>query len=242
MRSLLICFCLFLIQPMAFGQGKPSNAHLMPTPHYLEEIKSELTKEWPQNRTINLVFHGHSVPAGFFKTPIVNTLDAYPFQLLGLLKDRYPHAVINAIVTAKGGENAHSGQARFVDEVLNHQPDILFIDYALNDRGIGLEAAKKAWTDMIVQATQRGIKVILLTPSPDMRSDLLNPADPLKSHSDQIVELAAAHSVGLADVFSLFQQIDKACNCIEDYMSQVNHPNQKGHEIIATEILRYFIE
>ena len=46
---------------------------------YLEKIKAEMKIEWPKNRTINLVFHGHSVPAGYFKTPVVNTLASYPY-------------------------------------------------------------------------------------------------------------------------------------------------------------------
>jgi len=30
---------------------------------YLEQIKGQMQVEWPKNKTINLVFHGHSVPA-----------------------------------------------------------------------------------------------------------------------------------------------------------------------------------
>ena len=53
---------------------------------YLEKIKAEMKQEWPKNRTINLVFHGHSVPAGYFKTPIVNTLASYPYLVLQQIK------------------------------------------------------------------------------------------------------------------------------------------------------------
>src|SRR5690606_5862244 len=108
---------------------------------YLQEIKMELEKKWPDNRTINLVFHGHSVPAGYFKTPVVNTLDAYPFQVLKGIKEHYPHAVINIINTSIGGENSISGAERFETGVLIHRPDVLFLDYALNDTGIGLETS-----------------------------------------------------------------------------------------------------
>jgi acyl-CoA thioesterase-1 len=96
---------------------------------YLEDIKSELKKEWPGNRTINLVFHGHSVPAGYFKTPLVNTFDSYPFLLLKELKELYPYAIINVICTAIGGENSSQGETRFESDVLVHKPDVLFIDY-----------------------------------------------------------------------------------------------------------------
>jgi len=70
---------------------------------YLSDIKLELKKENPNNRTINLVFHRHSVPAGYFKTPVVNSLHAYPFLVLKQVKEIYPTAVVNVIVTSIGG-------------------------------------------------------------------------------------------------------------------------------------------
>lgn len=177
---------------------------------YLKPIKHELIKEWPNNRTINIVFHGHSVPAGYFKTPVVNTMDAYPNQVLGLLKEKYPYAVINVINTAIGGENSQSGQKRFESDVLCHNPDILFIDYALNDRGMGQETAKTAWVKMIVEAKKRGIKIILLTPSPDLSVDLLDPNTDLDLHAKQIRSLANKYQLGLVDSYAQFRDIKAA--------------------------------
>src|SRR5690348_9628508 len=87
---------------------------------YLQDLKKELVKQWPQNRTINLVFHGHSVPTGYFRTPDVRTLDAYPHQVLKQLKALYPYAVINCITTSIGGENSVAGEKRFKKDVLTH--------------------------------------------------------------------------------------------------------------------------
>ncbi|MDO8992936.1 MAG: SGNH/GDSL hydrolase family protein, partial [Daejeonella sp.] len=150
---------------------------------YLNDLKAEMKKEWPKNRTINLVFHGHSVPAGYFKTPVVNTLEAYPYQVLRAMKAEYPFAVINIINTSIGGENSESGDKRFETEVLNHKPDVLFIDYALNDQGIGLERAKIAWEKMISIALKKEIKVILISPSPDQRVNILEVKNVLEQHT-----------------------------------------------------------
>lgn len=207
---------------------------------YLQEIKMELEKKWPENRTINLVFHGHSVPAGYFKTPVVNTLDSYPFLLLQRLKIRYPHAVINIINTAIGGENSIEGEKRFESEVLIHKPDVLFIDYSLNDRGVGLENSYKAWDKMIKGALKKNIKVILLTPSPDQRIDMLEPNNLLEQHRNQVVRLAQENGVGLIDSYSLFKDRIIAGDNVANYMSQVNHPNQSGHQLIADEASIYF--
>lgn len=39
---------------------------------YLHAVVAELSRQWPQNRTVSVVCHGHSVPAGYFRTPVVD--------------------------------------------------------------------------------------------------------------------------------------------------------------------------
>ena len=196
--------------------------------------------EWPKNRTINLVFHGHSVPAGYFKTPVVNTLASYPYLVLKDLKSVYPMTVVNVINTSIGGENSESGLKRFEADVLTHKPDVLFIDYALNDRGMGLERAKIAWEKMIRLALEKNIKVILLTPSPDQRVDIKDDLSILDQHANQIKELAKSFQIGLIDTYGLYKNKVKSGNNLVDFMSQVNHPNEKGHQMITDEIMGYF--
>lgn len=207
---------------------------------YLNDLKAEMKKEWPKNRTINMVFHGHSVPAGYFKTPVVNTLEAYPYQVLRALKAEYPFAVINIINTSIGGENSESGAKRFETEVLNHKPDVLFVDYALNDQGIGLKRAKVAWEKMISIALKKGIKVILLSPSPDQRVNILETNNVLEQHKTQIKSLSEKYGIGFVDSYKMFQQRVVSGEPITKYMSQVNHPNENGHGLIAGSIMRYF--
>lgn len=230
----------FVFSLTSCNYDKSHEDNITTTSEYLREVKKEFIKEWPNNRTINLVFHGHSVPAGYFKTPTVNTFDSYPFQVLKQLKDKYPFASINAINTSIGGETSVNGQKRFETEVLTHKPDILFIDYALNDREVGLEESKKAWEKMIERAKQEGIKIILLTPSPDLALDLSDNDNDLEKHSIQIKELSKKYNIGIADSYSRFKEIKENCDCIKDYMSQINHPNERGHSVITNEIMKYF--
>jgi alpha-L-rhamnosidase len=209
---------------------------------YLNEVKQELQKVWPSNRTVNFVFHGHSVPSGYFKTPDVRTLQAYPHQTLEQIKAQYPLAVVNSIVTAIGGEQSESGAKRFEADVLTHKPDVLFIDYALNDRGLGLERAKAAWEQMIKKALELNIKVILLTPTPDWTVDILDENSPLEQHSRQIRELAAKYGVGLVDSYAAFKDLVGKGNRIETYMSQINHPNRQGHLVVTNLIMKWLTD
>lgn len=240
-RRIFVCIvlCQLVVIGPAPGQtGSPQRVADSTT--YLQAVKGELAKQWPRNRTVNLVFHGHSVPAGYFDTPIVNTLAAYPHQFLKLLKAQYPYAVVNVIVTAIGGENSEQGAKRFRADVLTHQPDVIFIDYALNDAGIGLTRARQAWRLMIEQAQQANVRVILFTPTPDQRVDRTNPANPLRQHADQVIQLAKQYHTSLVNSHQLFEDKIQSGHPVSGYMSHVNHPNEAGHALIADELMRWF--
>ena len=207
---------------------------------YLAGICAEMTKCWPTNRTINIVCHGHSVPAGYARTPEVRQFDAYPHLLHRALNRRFPHAVINVIVTGIGGENAEQGAKRFQRDVLCLHPDVVTIDYALNDRAIGLARSEKAWRKMIEMALAHHVKVLLLTPTPDLTAHLNNPNDPLNQQARQIRRLAAEYHVGLVDSLKAFESRIQAGTPLKDLMAQSNHPNRQGHEIVAAELVKWF--
>ena len=217
------------------GRGAPADPA-----GYLAPVIGELGREYPRNRTVNLVFHGHSVPAGYFKTPHVDTLNAYPAQLQRELKARFPTVVLNAIVTAIGGEDSVRGAARFDRDVLALRPDVVCIDYALNDRRVGLAAARTAWVSMIGRAQAAGAKVILLTPTPDARAKLDDPEDLLVQLAAQVRELAREHGVALVDSLAGFQAELARGTKLDDLLSQFNHPNTRGHALVATALAEWF--
>ena len=210
---------------------------------YLREVVNLVLAQWPGNRTVNIVCHGHSVPAGYFATPMVDTFNAYPALLHQDLKRRFPFAVINVIVTAIGGEGSPQGADRFEADVLCHRPVVVTIDYGLNDRAAGLTEAETAWRRMIEASLARQAKVLLLTPTWD-NSGLLDSAGEawrdLGHHAEQIRHLAAEYEVGLADSFAAFESYVAAGGDPTDLLSWSNHPNRQGHELVARELLRWF--
>ena len=209
---------------------------------YLAPLLDELARQWPKNRIINIVCHGHSVPSGYFATPYVNTFSAYPHLLHRLVKERFPFAVANVIVTAIGGETSPSGAKRFEGDVLTHRPDVLTLDYGLNDRFVGLEAAKEAWKSMIERALSENVKVILCTPTWD--NNYYTGAEgwqKLEQHAEQIRSLADEYNIGLADSFKAFARNVQEPEDMAKYLSHVNHPTEAGHRLVAEEIAKYFV-
>lgn len=225
-RALLICISFLCI---SYSSAQEID--------YLADFKQQLNLKWPENKTMNIVFHGHSVPAGYFKTPVVHTLAAYPHLFLQFLKKSYPTAVINSITTAIGGEQSEQGAKRFKKDVLRLQPDLLFIDYALNDRGIGLGRAEVSWRSMILRARRAKIKVVLLTPTPDLKEDILDENAQLVGYVNMIHKLGKKFQIPVVDIYSKFKALKSSGKDISTYMSQRNHPNELGHQVVLTEIV-----
>jgi lysophospholipase L1-like esterase len=207
---------------------------------YLAHVSDLFKKEWPANRTVNIVCHGHSVPAGYFRTPAVDSPNAYPHLLFMGLKERFPVAVINVIVTAIGGENSSGGAARFEKDVLACKPDVVTIDYGLNDRGLGLERTRTNLVSMIKKSQEQNVAVILLTPTADTGAKVDNPNDPLNQQAELIRSLSKEYRVALVDSLDLFQDAIKNGTKLDDLMSQGNHPNRKGHDLVAERLLDWF--
>lgn len=207
---------------------------------WLADVISELQKKWPANKTVNIVCHGHSVPAGYFRTPAIRPFEAYPHLIHRGLNAAYPNAVINVINTSIGGENSKAGAARFERDVLTHQPSVVTIDYALNDRRLSLAEASDSWRAMVEAAVEKGVRVILLTPTADIDTNLKDEAAPLARHAAQIRQIAADTGVALADSFEAFRRTVESGVDVRYLLSQSNHPNLDGHQLVATEVLRWF--
>lgn len=206
----------------------------------LQKIKDQLTIDWPNNRTVTIVCHGHSVPAGYFKTPDVRPLESYPHLLRAGLAAAYPHSVVNVIVTAIGGEGSEAGAARFDRDVLPLRPDVVTIDYSLNDRRPGLERARAAWLSMVRRAKAADARVLLLTPTPVQEFDFENPEDDLNKHAAQVRQLAKDEDCGLVDSLAAFHEAVKGGTNVNDLLSQINHPNAAGHKLVGEALLAWF--
>ncbi|MFM2198692.1 MAG: hypothetical protein RLZZ505_2124 [Verrucomicrobiota bacterium] len=204
----------------------------------LASLQGELLKKWPQNRAVNVVFHGHSVPAGYHVTPDVRPFESYPHLVHQVLKEKFPHAVLNVIVTAIGGEASPAGAERFSRDVLPHRPDLVLIDYALNDRRVPEEQVEASWLSMIRAAKEAGVPVVLITPTGDEKADMANPTDPLSQRAALIRKIAAAEKVILADVSAAWQEELKKGRPQAELLSQVNHPNLRGHQLAADTIIK----
>jgi lysophospholipase L1-like esterase len=234
-----VLLCCIALPAMADDVNQQRSGQTMQMQNF-DKLKAAMKLTWPKNRLVRFVFHGHSVPAGYFRTPTVRRFDSYPILFHQALCKQYSTAVIDVCTTAIGGENSSRGSARFADDVLTMKPDVVFIDYCLNDRGIGVEAAEVHWRTMIEQALKADVKVVLLTPTPDAREDVTDPNTRLAKHADSIRKLGQEFGLPVVDSYAAFTKLVADGADVNSFLSQGNHPNRKGHQVVADLISELF--
>ena len=239
---LLVAVVFLQIVLLSFGQESLSaDQQWANNKTYLADLSNKLNKRHPNNPIVNIICIGNSVPAGFTKTPLIDPFSAYPHLLHRRLKQKYPYAILNVIVSARGSETSIGGMARFPGDVLLFAPDLITIDYGLTDRVMSLRKSKINLGAMIGLAKKRGIKVLLLTPTHAIKVDINDPNDPLNQQAEQIRNLAKENKVGLVDSYAAFQRYIQGGGKLEDLLAnKINHPNQKGHELVTNELLKWF--
>lgn len=174
-----------------------------------------------------------------------------------------PVKVVNSGI---GGNTTQQAVARFEKDVLQHNPDLVVIQYGINDSAVdvwrdppatqsrvALEQYDANLRKMIRQLKEKQVAVILMTPNslrwiPRMQKlygkPPYDPADPqgfnvlLKSYAAAVRKIAKEEHVPLVDVYAAFEKYDKQPNqAADDLLLDGMHPNTKGQRMVADLLL-----
>lgn len=124
------------------------------------------------------------------------------------------------------GDDAVGGWKRFYLDVFPKTPHTVIIMFGLNDMRGSRTRMRNALMSMVSESYALGYRVILCTPSPHMEQN-----EKLATYADTIRNVASFMNTDLADVHAEFP-------ADWQYMATVNHPNPRGHQIIANVIDR----
>ncbi len=174
-----------------------------------------------------------------------------------------PVRVVNAGV---GGHNTDHAQARFEADVLAHNPDIVVIQFGINDAAVDvwkdppatmprvpMDRYVKNLRHFVGTLKARKVQVVLMTPNPlrwtpKMREMYGKPpylaSKPngfnvkLQEYAEAVRQLAEAEKVPLIDIYRSFEHYGETDgNSIDDLLLDGIHPNEHGHRIVADIII-----
>lgn len=161
------------------------------------------------------------------------------------IEAEYGIDIINAGV---GGDTTNSAKARFKKDVLNKNPDIVFISLGVNDcaidmtRYVDLETYKANMAYFIDECQKIGAKVIVNIPTPVVDEQYLtrHKAEPFEPYggpngivtvyADACREVAIEKGVAFADLNAYFQDLDGG---YAKYFPDGVHPNDTGYKMYA---------
>ena len=188
----------------------------------------------------------------------------YADQTSNTIKNAKDTQVINAGVP---GNTTQSARARFTRDVLAHKPDIVIIQFGINDASVNVwknpPATEPSVSQVdfaanlsyfVLEARRRGVRPILMTPNPMRWTPELKglygkppyaPDEPdgfnvvLKTYAEAARQVAKKTDTPVVDVYALFQAYGAEKNhSIDDLLLDGMHPNEKGHRFIADALLQ----
>lgn len=200
----------------------------------LSKTKSKLSSGKP----IRIAFCGDSITCGCSARPQENS---YPYLLLKRLSARYPGAKIGVDNFCRGGGTSSKMFPLFLSNELPKKPDLIVIEF-INDLKLDITEIKKNYSILFARARAAGSEVIVCLPH------LVDPsACDVKSwqsvaslpYYSVVKDLALNNKIGIADVarrwnYLYYEGLDPSLMQANNF----NHPNNRGHEIYAEELMK----
>lgn len=225
-------------------------------------------------RPVTIAFLGDSVTHGCFEIfpdgkggigVACRADEAYPMMLYQKLKNLFPFAAPAVINAGVSGDKSYGGLERLERDVLSFRPDLVIVDFGLNDsmnkdvEG-GLETYDKSMRGIFEKVMASGAECILLTPnymnkgvSPFLTEPMfigiareaavVQNTGILTRYVETARKAAREMNVPIADAYAVWEALDKNGVDTDALLSNyINHPTKEAHAIFADEIMRRILE
>ncbi len=184
--------------------------------------------------SVNIVAFGDSITAGYA------VRRGFPSFWKEALGKKYPEASIAMVNSGTSGDTTLDGRARLPWAVLSYHPDLVTINFGINDAvmGLPLKEFRVNFKEIAETMKAEGAEVLLLSSQP-----LETPYyDKLVLNYYQIVgEVAKELDVGFLDVYGAWMERVKLGTSLGSLiLPGLDHPNEAGYRIIADELMKLF--
>jgi len=184
---------------------------------------------------VTIVAFGDSITAGFA------VRRGYPSFWKERLAEKYPDARIELINSGASGDTTQDGLARLDWATLSYEPDLVTINFGINDcvLGLGLEEFEMNFVEMVLRIRAGPASEILLLSSQPLETP---PYDKLVLDYYQAIERVAGEmDVGFVDVYGAWmERVHQGTPLGSLILPGLDHPNEAGYRIIAEELMRLF--
>ncbi len=174
---------------------------------------------------INVVFLGGSITYG---ESAVNKADAYAGLTAEWLKETYGEDKVNYYNAGKSGTPSTYGVMRLERDVLSYEPDLVFVEFAVND-AINEEAtrAMESIVRTLAASEYNPYIVFLYTTHKNYTTEPM--------HHKIIANFYGIPEISLKD--ALYEVLDGKDPKVEGYFKDDVHPTELGHAVYANAVI-----
>lgn len=190
-----------------------------------EQIKRVLNKA-KQGDDVVLAFLGGSITQGSLASDLSS---CYAYLVYQWWKETFPHAKITYINAGIGGTSSLFGVARVPEDVLNHNPDFIMVDFTVNDEDTDffMETYESLMIRILSAPSQPAVMALCNVFYHDGRSALPHHRNILNHYEIPYVSMRE----------TLYQDICDGRVELTRVTTDGLHPNDAGHRIIADLIM-----
>ncbi|AXE22005.1 SGNH/GDSL hydrolase family protein (plasmid) [Runella rosea] len=143
MRKLLFVLCSVFFATLTIAQTEPLVNSVEATyraglPHFFDKIQK-----------------GQSVKVAYLGGSITRADHGWRTKTFQWLQSNYPQAQFVEIMAAIGGTGSDFGAYRLQNHVLQHTPDLVFVEFAVNDNGKSAQDVKESMEGIVRQIWQQ---------------------------------------------------------------------------------------
>lgn len=177
---------------------------------------------------LTIGFLGGSITQGSLSTKPENS---YAYRVFSWWKQTFPKAEFHYVNGGIGGTSSHFGVARAKTDVLMYQPDVVIVDFSVNDEAN--EFFQETYEGVIRKLLRWSSKpaIILLN---NMYYDTGNSA---QEYHNNVGLLYQIPNVSIKD--TIYKRMKAGLYTREELTPDGLHPNDKGHELVALEITQF---
>ena len=176
---------------------------------------------------ITVAYIGGSITEGYN----AGTTEFYAKTCTDLLQGYFPDITVTGVNAGISGTPSLLGNLRLERDVLSADPDIVFVEFAVND---GQEADYKNAYESLVRTLltqEKDIAVVLLF-------TVLDSGYTCQEHMSKIGANSDLPMISVHD--SVYEEIEAGRMTWQDYSNDQSHPNAYGHKCITNFVDNYY--
>lgn len=180
---------------------------------------------------ITAAYIGGSITEGYHDGLTLTEDQKWAKMVTTWLGEQYPESTVNYVNAGLSGTPSVLGNMRLERDVLSHDPDIVFVEFAVNDGGETIY--KNAYESLVrtLLADERDIAVVLLF-------TIVENGHTCQPHMSEIGEHYGLPMISLPD--SMWVEIQEGRMTWDDYSGDQSHPHVEGSQLVRDLIINYY--